>query len=172
MSAIPSNDPLNLLTHRQNGTQTSYSKISGLKGLRKDHKGNINNDPIKGPKLCPLAAANKAPNTALGYLLAQIANAVGDNIADVMGTEVVSTKQLKHTMEEANFKIVTQWEEDVSKAHRKRKMICSGKPTPRQEMDQLVIFSMDVVSLYPSITLFLYHSITAVRRFPTFLSHL
>ena len=59
----------------------------------------------------------------MGNLLAQIAKAVGDNIANVMRVEVVSTKQLKREMEEANSRIVTQWEEDVRKSERMRKMV-------------------------------------------------
>ena len=54
----------------------NYTTIPSLQGLRKDHKGDIGGDPVKGPKLRPLVAANKAPNAALGNLVAKIAKAV------------------------------------------------------------------------------------------------
>ena len=62
-----------------------FHTIPSLQGLRKDHKGHINNDPNKGPKLRPLAAANKAPNACLGNLVARVTKSVGDSLATKYG---------------------------------------------------------------------------------------
>ena len=67
---------------------SNYNTIPTLQGLRKDHKGNIDEDPVKGPKLRPLCVANKAPNTALGNIVARMAKSIGDSIAESIGGEV------------------------------------------------------------------------------------
>ena len=72
-----------------------YHTIPSLQGLRKDHKGHMDGDPNKGSKLRPLAAANKAPNAALGNLAARITKALGDNVSQKYGNELISTEQLK-----------------------------------------------------------------------------
>ena len=105
---------------------SNFATIPTLQGLRKDHKGNIDNDAVKGPKLRPLAAANRAPNAALGSLIASIAKAVGDSITDSVGAEVVSTEQLKHDIQEMNNRIVSQWETDVLSAQKNRRVWRSG----------------------------------------------
>ena len=73
----------------------NFTTIPALQGLRKDHKGDIDNVPIKGPKLRPLCAANRAPNASLGNLTASVLKAVGDDLSDRMGGEVISTEMLK-----------------------------------------------------------------------------
>ena len=78
----------------------NYLTIPTLQGLRKDHKGDIGGDPVKGPKLRPLAAANKAPNAALGNLLANILKAVGNSISKKIGAEIISTEELKRGIED------------------------------------------------------------------------
>ena len=78
----------------------NYTTIPALQGLRKDHKGDIDNDPIKGPKLRPLCAANRAPNASLGTVTAQILKAVGNNICDNIGGDVISSEHLKREFEE------------------------------------------------------------------------
>ena len=82
-----------------------FNTIPTLQGLRKDHKGNIDGDSSKGPKLRPLAAANKAPNAALGNLVARVAKVVGDNIASKIGSEIISTEELKRDIDDVNKKI-------------------------------------------------------------------
>ena len=67
------------------GLVNSYSTLPCLQGLCKVHKGDIEGNPIKGHKLQPLVAANKAPNVALGNLLAKVTKAVGNNLTDVIG---------------------------------------------------------------------------------------
>ena len=57
---------------------SNYVTIPPLMGLRKDHKGDIDSNPVKGPKLRPLCSANVLPNAAFGSLMAKIAKASGD----------------------------------------------------------------------------------------------
>ena len=72
----------------------NYVTIPALQGLRKDHKGNLDGDETKGPKLRPLAAISRAPNAALGNLMARIAKAVGNDITERMVGEIISTEEL------------------------------------------------------------------------------
>lgn len=58
------------------GLVISYTLIPVLQGLRKDHKGNIDSDSSKGPKLCQLCAANTTPNAALGNLMSKLVRAL------------------------------------------------------------------------------------------------
>ena len=81
---------------------SNWVTIPVLEGLRKDHKGNMNNDPDLGPKVRLLCAANRAPNAAFGNLIAKVAKAVGDSISGREKGEVVSTEELKRNIEEAN----------------------------------------------------------------------
>ena len=53
----------------------SFSTIPPLMGLRKDHKPDLEGDPVLGPKLRPLCPANVAPNAPLGSLQAEIVRA-------------------------------------------------------------------------------------------------
>ena len=55
---------------------SNFTPVPVMEGLRKDHKGNINGDSVKGPKLRPLCAANRAPNAALGGIVAKVVKAV------------------------------------------------------------------------------------------------
>ena len=120
-------------------------------GLRKDHKGHIDCDPNKGPKLRPLAAANKAPNAALGNLAAKITKAVGDNVSQKYGNELISTEQLKRRIEETNKVIRDNWESDISNVNISNERQRNLKPPPIQKRDSLSVIGMDVVALYPSI---------------------
>lgn len=80
--------------------------------MRKDHKGDLDNDPQKGPKLWPLCTANKAPNAALGNLVAKILKAVGDKMIETIGAEVISTEQLKREFQKVNLNFNKKWEND------------------------------------------------------------
>ena len=59
----------------------NFVTIPVMQGLRKDHKADIDNDPNLGPKLRPLCAANRAPNAALGSIVAKTVKAIADSIA-------------------------------------------------------------------------------------------
>ena len=50
----------------------------------------------------PLCAANKAPNAAVGNLVAQIAKAVGYKTSEKIGGEVISTEDLKRKVQDLN----------------------------------------------------------------------
>ena len=77
----------------------NWATIPSLQGLRKDHKGDLEGNPTLGPKLRPLAAANKAPNANLGNMIAKIIKAIGDDLSDRKGGEVISTEHLKNMIE-------------------------------------------------------------------------
>ena len=53
----------------------------------------------------PLCAANRAPNSALGNVVARILKAVGDNICDKIGGEAISSEEVKHEIEAVNKKV-------------------------------------------------------------------
>ena len=80
---------------------SNYVTIPVLQGLRKDHKPDRNGDPILGPKLRPLCAANRAPNAALCNLVAKSAKALGDSISH-LGGEIISCEELKQKIEDVN----------------------------------------------------------------------
>ena len=128
----------------------NYSTIPSLQGLRKDHKGDLDNDPMKGPKLRPLCAANKAPNAALGNLVAKILKAVGDKLCETIGAEVISTDKLKGELEKVNNKINEKWDNDKDNAEKIRKRRRPGQPTSRQERDNVIIFSIFVRQIFLS----------------------
>ena len=92
---------------------TNFSMIPSLQGLRKDHKPDLGGDPTRGPKLRPLAAANKAPNAVLANLMAQVTKAVGDNLSENIGAEVISTENLKREFEDLNKRVRQDWARDV-----------------------------------------------------------
>ena len=94
----------------------NYVTIPSLQGLRKDHKGDMDGDPAKGPKLRPLAAANRAPNAALGNLVAQVTKAIGNNISEKMGGEIILTEELKRNIDEVNIKIRESWKTECERA--------------------------------------------------------
>ena len=108
------------------GLVTNFATIPTLQGLRKDHKQDIQGDPNKGPKLRPLAAANRAPNAALAHLVATILKAVGDNLTDVMGAEVISTEELKREIEEVNSLVERNWEKECEEAKKDRERKAKG----------------------------------------------
>ena len=111
----------------------------------------MDGDKDKGPKLRPLAAANKAPNAYLANLVAQVAKAVGDNLSEFIGSEVISTEQLKKDIEDLNKELKASWRAECYMASRQAERRRKGTIPPVQKADSLVIFSMDVVALYPSI---------------------
>ena len=123
---------------------SNFLTIPVLQGLRKDHKPNRDGNPVLGPKLRPLCAANRAPNAAIGNLIARAAKAIGDSIAPKIGGEVVSTEDLKRKIEDLNKRT-------AMKQHR-AEHVRANKEKPIQDKSDLTLFSMDVSALYPSIT--------------------
>ena len=123
---------------------SNYVTIPVLQGLRKDHKPNREGSEILGPKLRPLCAANRAPNAALGGIIAKTVKALSDNITDKANSEVISTEELKRKIEDVN-KII------INDTNTREKLPRKNKRIPLQN-NELVAFSMDVSALYPSIT--------------------
>ena len=73
---------------------SNFVMISSLEGLRKDCKPNIGGDPILGPKMRPLCAANRSPNAAFSHLVSMTIRALSNNIASSSG-EIISSEELK-----------------------------------------------------------------------------
>ena len=63
----------------------------------------------------------------------------------------MNTEQLKRELEIVNRKIEERWERDKEIASKLRERRRTGNPASKQEMVEVIIFSMDVVALYPSI---------------------
>ena len=70
-----------------------HANIPVLQGLRKDHNPPIDNDPIMGPKLRPLCAANKSTTAPLGNCMAKVVRAATDEIAEKTGTEIINIEE-------------------------------------------------------------------------------
>ena len=123
---------------------SNYVTIPVLQGLRKDHKPNREGKPVLGPKMRPLCAANKAPNAAVGNLVAQIAKAVGDTTSKKIGGEVISTEDMKRRIQDLNSSL--KKETSRNEAPRRSKL------PPIQDKLDLEMFFMDVSAFYPSVT--------------------
>ena len=118
--------------------------------MRKDHKGDLEDNPTLGPKLRPLCPANMAPNSNLGNLMARIVKEMANEIQEKIETEVLSTEELKHHIEKANIgieqRIMFHNQSLASRARRR----CTIPPI--QDMNSTIVMSMDVTALYPSIS--------------------
>ena len=121
---------------------SKFVMIPSLEGLRKDNKPNIGGDPILGPKMRPLCAANRVPNSAFSNLVSMTTRALGDSLAGSSG-EIISSEELKRKVEILNT------EHKLSNQGVKHPR--SGKEVPIQN-DNMVIYSLDIKELYPSIT--------------------
>ena len=62
----------------------------------------MNGDPILGPKLRLLCAANRAPNAVLGGVVAKTVKAIAVSIVKKGKGEVISTEELKRVIEDSN----------------------------------------------------------------------
>ena len=80
-----------------------------------------------------------------------MAKAVGDNLSEFIGAEVISTEQLKKDIEDLNSDLKANWKAECEMAEKWEERRRKGTNPPVQKHDSLVIFSMDVVALYPSI---------------------
>ena len=128
---------------------SNYSTVHPLMGLRKDHKKNIDDNEILGPKLRPLCPANVAPNTAFGNLIAKIARATADEFQYKHQTEVISTEELKFHIEQLNIKIQERIMNSLPARSRPNR---KDTVPPIQDMRSTIVLSLDVVALYPSIS--------------------
>ena len=119
----------------------SFSTIPPLMGLRKDHKPDLEGDPVRGPKLRPLCLANMAPSAPLGSLQAKIVRALADEIQDRIQTEVISTEEIKYHIEKANISTEERVERHKLSNVRPRR---TGTVSPLQDMGSTFVLSMDV----------------------------
>ena len=63
---------------------STYNTIPPLMGLRKDHKGDLEDNPILGPKMRPLCPANIAPNAGLGGLMAKVIKILANDFEKII----------------------------------------------------------------------------------------
>ena len=84
---------------------TNFSTIPPLVGLRKDHKADLQNNKVLGPKLRPLCPANIAPNAPLGNVIGMICRALADKHQVRAKTELISTEELMSSFEYTNKRI-------------------------------------------------------------------
>ena len=96
------------------------------------------------PKIRPLCAATRAPNAAFSNLVSMASRAIGDSIANTSG-EVIRSEEVKR-------KIKVR---DLNKEHKlvnpRENLNRSGKAVPVQNHSNIMVYSMDVQALYPSI---------------------
>ena len=109
----------------------NYVMIPSLEGSRKDHKPNIGGDPILGPKMKPLCAANRAPNAAFSNLVSMVTRALGDSISETSG-EVISGEEVKRKIEDLN----TEHKLTVPRVRPSR----PGKEIPLQDQENMIIY--------------------------------
>lgn len=109
----------------KDGLRTTDSKISDLRGLRKDHKKCEN--LVKGPPLIPIVGASGAMNAPLSKLIGDIIDAVAE--VDDEGTISDSTEDMIARIRAAN--------EELKKEENRDKEFALG--------------SLDVKALYPSL---------------------
>ena len=69
----------------------------------------------------PLAATNKAANDAIASLVAQVAKAVGKNLSEMTGAQLISSEQLKRDIKDINEKILNEWKTDCATDEKLRK---------------------------------------------------
>ena len=79
--------------------QTQFTNVPSLDGTRKDHKRWAG---PQGPPLRPMCNAKKGPNGNQGNLLARTVKPVKLDLIEQINTEVSSTEELLHHVEEHN----------------------------------------------------------------------
>jgi hypothetical protein len=97
----------------------------------KDHKVLKPGEEHLGPPGRPICGAREAPNAQLSMLLAHVINAAVDDLKKTQDTESCSTEDMIAALEQLNNN------NDI--------------PEEQQQEQQLIIGSMDVEALYPSL---------------------
>ena len=127
---------------------SNFSTVSPLMGLRKDHKKNISDSKILGPKLRPLCLANQALNAPLNNLMAKICRSLANEKQLRARTEVISSEELMYNISVTNRKI----ENRVIRSLLFRERV--KRQNPRiQDLFSSVALSMDISALYLSISI-------------------
>ena len=114
------------------------SNVSHLKGLRKDHKAAT--DPVKGPPLRPLADGKVGPNAPLANLMARILRPVREGMHHIIPTEILSTEEALHLIQEFNSEV----------NHYPRMQHSRSCKVPDIHTSNVQVGSMDVAALYPN----------------------
>ena len=92
--------------------------------MRKTHKEVPEGKEAEGPDQRPVCMAKRSPNSALSHMESEILNALADNLDKEIKTECRNTEEMLAALEKVN---------------------------ERDDMNNLVAWSMDVVKLYPSL---------------------
>ena len=133
---------------RCKATLTSrFKPIPVLGGARKDHKPC--SDPRRGPKQRPICQARIAPNAPLGNIITSIIKGVSEELCCKLQTESGSTEEVQRIIDDGNAKIRTYLDNIRVKVPRTAKENTDLKM--KIDKGNLVIGSMDVKALYPSI---------------------
>jgi hypothetical protein len=115
---------------------TKFSKIPSLDIMLKDHKGG---DDLPTRPVCRSASS---PNGVLGDLVSDFLKILADEKAAETGTEVRSTEEMCAALEEVNAKV---------REERVRRGGDADTPNNNETDIEIVIGSMDVSALYPSL---------------------
>ena len=103
-----------------------------LYGTPKDHKEVQPGEEVTGPPTRPICGARRAPNGQLSDLLTRILDPLCDLEAEELGTESRSTEDMIAALDQQNR---------------------DSSGDDQEARDKLVIGSMDVKALYPSINI-------------------
>ena len=100
-----------------------------------------------GPPTRPVINGKRGANSNLANLLTRILAPISEELMERVGTEVCNTEELMRAMEDCNNTV--EWEaREVGAAVQVEGRV--GDLPPVQNMEKMVIFSTDVVALYPS----------------------
>jgi len=125
-----------------NALHVDMSTVPACKGMRKDHKRCDNSDI--GPPCRPVVDGKIGPNAPTGNLMTRLLKTVREGLHRKIQTEVLSTEELLHHIEQHNIK---QQNRTVNAP--RESFPRAGKIPPLQS-DSYIIGSMDVIALYPN----------------------
>ena len=122
----------------------SFKVVEGgapkVKNLRKDHK--VGWDPVVGPKTRILLDGKKGANAGLAALTTKAIRPLRKEAVEEFGTEVCSTEELLHSLEQANLKLEERQPTQESRYPKRM-----GHQANIQG-NKYVIGSLDVANLY------------------------
>ena len=104
--------------------QSKNGSIPKMKGMRKTHKDVIVGKEMEGPDQRPVCMAKRSPNGALSHLQSEILNAIADDLDEEVKTECRNTEEMLAALEKTN---------------------------ENENIVKMVVWSMDVIKLYPSL---------------------
>ena len=125
----------------QGALKVNKSTVPKMMGLRKDHK--VYDDFVRGPKLRALVNGKVGPNSPLANLLTRLFVPVRFNLQQKVDTEILSTEELLHHVENFNSS------RDAQNLGARRNP-SRGCKTPPLQSQNVCIGSMDVKALFPN----------------------